>query len=816
MTTVGGEMWRLAVRRKAYVAVPMCASVAVAWLVANAKPPEYVAEATLALQSRQVEVIKTDAVVSRLPQDGAALRTELDVIGSRSMAEHVAERLDLVNEPKFHEALNLPHSPWRQVTAKLRSAVMSASANGDRDAGAGKTGGGADGPLSGATGDPDRDSNKDDADPRRAGHAGAVDWLLSRLHVVNDGRSLTIGVSFRSHDPDLAARIANAFAASYLDDQLETKVQATRMASAWLNERLKDMRRDLEASEAAVQRFRNEMGLVEARGTTVAGQQVNELNSQLVAARAERAQARALLRTAAERGRDGKAMADLPAVLNSTAVQTLWARLYDVQTKLDQERDRWRGPIQTSVTSELESEMASIKRQLDGEIARVVAGLENEAKAAAEKEAQIEAALRIAENRFGESEAKVRLNQLEREADANRAIYESFLNRYKETIEQAALATPDARLISLAKPPVSPAGPRRLPILMLGLVGGVGLGGALAFARERLDRSVRYVAEIEEIAGAPVVGLLPPVGTKGGGGAPLKRARAARRFKEALHRAQAVLRLSAGSTSGPKVIMVTSALPGEGKTWFCLTLARSLAMSGRRVLILDFDLKQSCLRRLCRNGKHRGSFSDVICGRLALSEAADVGDGFGVHCLDGRNTVRGQPEIELSDLEMLMRRGQIEYDAVILDTPALNVAADAAVIASLSEVNLLLVRWGKTSRQAMSSAVRFFCLCDAALDGVVVADVDPRKYAQYDRLPFYAPLFKPRVAPEVPSVASPGGSGATVRSTFRAGAASSSRSSQAVAPSARVMQAWIHWAAASSRQAKPDEHPEGKARHEPT
>lgn len=783
MTTVGEELLRILARQKMLIAVPLCAGVGLAWLVASAQPPQYVANASLALHARQVQVIETDAVVSRLPQESAALRTELDVLSSRFMAERVAQQLDLANDPAFLHELNRPSSRWLQVAAMLRPATANASIDRSADSGLEQNG-----PSGGTLEDPAQDSGHGARQPN-VDHTVAVNWLLSGLGVTNDGRSLTIGVSFRSHNPELAARVANAFAQSYLDDQMETKVQATRSASAWLNQRLTDMRRELEASEAAVQQFRHEAGLAEAGGTTLASQQASELNSQLVSARAERARAESRSRAAEELAGDESAFANLTDVLGSSAVQELRSRLYDVQTELDQQRDRWRGRAGESVMAERQAEAASLRRQIDEEIARVIASLKSETRAAAEREAQIEAALRaVDESRFSKSEAMVRLNQLQREADASRSIYESFLNRYKETIEQVALAMPDARLISSAETPGTPSGPRRLPILLLGLVGGAGFGGALAFVREKLDRRVRRGSEIEEITGAPIVGVLPPAGGALAPGAPPAKSRrhalAAGRFTAALHRAQAVLQLSHGSTTGPQVVLVASASPGDGKTWFSLTLARSLANGGMRVLVLDFDHQQSCLKSLCQSERH-GDLGDVVHGRLALNEAVSVDGGSGVHCLGCRDELAAsESQIDLAALRMLISRARIEYDAVIVDTPALATSADAAVLSSIADANLLLVRWGKTSRQAMSSVLRFLRLCDVPVDGVIMTEVDLHQYLRYDRLSDDAPFFQPHGAPVKPRIALPGVSGAT-RPSPRTVAASS-RSFQAVAPSGQA------------------------------
>jgi uncharacterized protein involved in exopolysaccharide biosynthesis/Mrp family chromosome partitioning ATPase len=748
MTTPLGEYLRIAVRRKVLIGASMGIAVGTAWLVASAKPPHYVAEAVLALDSRKVQIIETDAVVSRLPQDAAAFRTELDVLSSRSMAERVADRLDLVQDSGFLRELGLPRSSWRQILAILRPAKARDSlAEGSDQSGF----------DSEAAGEPAGDL-KDDAQQPSISRIDAVDWLLGGLRVTNDGRSLTIGVSFQAQDPELAARIANSFAQSYLDDQLEMKLQATHDASAWLSQRLVDMRQKLETSEAAVQQFQHDAGLIETAGTTITGQQLVELNSQLIVARSERAQAESRTRMATELARTGGGGADLSDVLGSTAVQTLRTQLYEVQTKLDEQRNHWRGALQASSTTTLEAQKASLTRQINEEIARVVASLMNEARAAREKEAELEAALRAIESRFGESGVNVaHLNQLQREADANRTIYESFLKRYKETIEQVELATPDARLISSAEPPREPAGPKRLPILILGFIGGAGISAALALLLERLDNRVRRASELEEMTGAPVVGVLPrgnkkriasekELQSRSRSGLPCSQ------VSDALHQVQVALRLSRGGGSGPKVIMVISATLDESKAGFSSSLACSLASNGLRVLLIDINGRQADSRTLHDN-EVRGSLADVIEGRLSLEEAVGIDPVSGVHVLSGvGEPLQGRLQRDLSGFRMVMNQARMDYDAVVVDTLTV---AEAAVVGSLTDANLLLVRWGMTSRDVIRSGLRFLRLCDVAIDGVIMTDVDLQRYAQYNEIADNAPTFQPGLAPATPPVSPP-------------------------------------------------------------
>jgi polysaccharide biosynthesis transport protein len=696
----------IAARRKAVIALPIAAAAASAYLVASSLPPQYAAEAIMALDERMVQVIEIDSVVSRLPRDDAALRTELDALTSRSMAARVAERLDLVHDPEFLRQLYAPHSTWQRLTVMLQEALHRFV------------------PSVGA------------ASPEPAalvatppGQSTAINWLLGGVRASNDGRSFTIHLSFVSQSAELSARVANAFADGYLADQIELKVRATRDASAWLRGRLEEMRRELEASEAAVQRFRREADLLEVSGATMAAQQLSELNSQLVSARTERLQLEARLqsvRQIAQNGRNADASSD---ILTSPTIQALRLEL----SQANAEAQPFRGELgpRHPTTIALESRLTSLSRQLAFEIESARRSLENEVVAARNQEAELDAMLRATKGQYGEAgESFVSLNQLQRESEANRALYESLLKRYKETIEQETLATSDARLLSRAVPPDVPSGPRRLPILVLGFATGAGIGAALAIALEWSDRSVRRISEIEDITGLSVFGVLPSVAGWKSTPEEVILSQPSAPFSEALRRAHAVFRLSR-STTAVKVIMITSAASGDGKTSFCVASARALAMRGLRVLVVDADLHRPRVAGAfgCEASFHIG---DVIRGRLPLEEAV---------CTDVRSGAHFLAAVpECTDTEFILQSGRFaaiiecvrdQYDLVIVDTPPLLPAADAASVGVFADANLFLVRWGRTPRADVMAALRFLSLCQIAADGIIMTQVNLRRQAKY-------------------------------------------------------------------------------------
>ncbi|MFC7053948.1 GumC family protein [Hansschlegelia quercus] len=407
-------------------------------IVFAATPNRYVAEAVVALDARKVQVITLDSVVSRLPQDSPVLRTELDLIASRSMAEKVVDRLGLADAAPADKSETSWASWW--------------------------------------------DSPPPSGGEARSFRAKAVDGLVSRLRVNNDGRSYTIFIYFDAADPAFAAKAVNAYAAVYLEHQIAVQTQATQSASDWLGVKVAELGTKLEASEGAVEDFRRQANLMEANGVTSEGQRLAGINVELAAARSQRAGAEARLSAARDLGPEGLQNASFTEALGSPSIQALRSRAAEIGRDI--------GEIEAagaSMSADLPAQriqLAAVRTQIDGEIALVLASLANEVEVARRKEKALETETAKIEAAVArESAGRVQLNKLQREAVANRTIYESFLNRYKQTIEQQGLASPDATLLSSAEVPTRPASPRLLPLLALGMAVGALVGAGLAKLR---------------------------------------------------------------------------------------------------------------------------------------------------------------------------------------------------------------------------------------------------------------------------------------------------------------------------------------------
>jgi polysaccharide biosynthesis transport protein len=694
-------------RHKIIILLPMVLIAGAAWLIASATPPRFVAHAVLALDARKVQIVEHE-IVSRLPQENAALRTELDVIGSRSAAEEVADRLALTSDTEVLNEVGEVDSLWQNLACDAQQALPSwfrwiaeicpAPASSTMST------------LS---------------------RSQVADWIVGNLKVSNDGRSLTIGVNFTSESPALAERIANGVAETYLDDQVRTKAASTVKARDWLHEQLNNMRRELEISEAAVDDFRRQSGLNETTGATLPSQRLAELNQQLVAARSDRARAEAKLQAARESD-----PATVHEVLASPVIQVLRRELVQVNSDIAME-----SPYSTFYKLKaLQDRAAVVRKQMNQEMTRILASLPGEVQAARKREADLTQAIEGMESQASSAaHSRFQLNQLQREADANRSMYESFLSRFREATQQEGLASPDARLISRAELPAAPSYPNELRFLLVGTIGGLAVGGALAFFRHGFDLRIRQASEVEMATGIPVFGCLPKVSWWRGvlpQDYPVKDPRS--RFCAALARVHIALR-APKTSDRTQVILVTSAQPGEGKTSFCIGLARSLAKSGIRVLVIDADPYRSQVPSLFGASKFQG-FAPTV------NQPARLGD---IVQADPKSAAHFTAAPKEDDLHLLIHSGGFTtlledarraYDIVIIDTPPVMTSADAALIGRFVDTALFLVRWGRTSWGEMTAAIGFLRLCRVGLDGIVIVGGDTGsagygQVASYDTAP---------------------------------------------------------------------------------
>ncbi|KQY26670.1 GumC family protein [Rhizobium sp. Root482] len=650
-------------------------------------PPRYMAETVLALDVRKLQALPTESVVSALPQESPVLRTEIDIIGSRMMAERVLQSLFDAGTPQGGEVLSPDAAATMEPGPRLKEARRI-----DQTVGA-------------------------SLDLTRP---AIIHDLMTNVRAVNDGRSYTIYISFRSGSPQYAAAVANAYGEAYIAYQLDLKTSATRRVSEWLGSRLVSLRSTLEESERKATTFREASGLVKANGLTLQSQQIGALNVELAAMRGRLAVSTARLETAVSAVATGDDGLSLTEVLASPTIQQLRveeARISRSVTEIEES-----GATKNPQITTLRSQLASIRRQIVKETHQIIGSLRNEISVSQRQQAGLESSLQEMQDAMSKtSESLVHADQLDREASANRAIYESYLTRYKQTIEQDGIATAEARVISRAMRPTRPASPNFTLWMLIGAIAGTGAGMSLALLRHLTDRSVRSIATLAEKTGLAVVGRIPGLSTADKSVAATLITDSHSPFGDAFADLQASLRLKRKSAEG-YVIALTSATPATGKSFVTANLARSLAAMGTRTIVVDANLRTPTIAAEFRIA------AEPMLERVVL-------DGLPVEMAirrDGRSAAdilcsaaSGLPAdfiLGKAQFAALIAMLRSRYDVVLIDMPALSIGCDAVGIALLSDATLMVVGMERVDYPGLAERIRSLRLAGVDIVGVVAND----------------------------------------------------------------------------------------------
>lgn len=710
------DLLRILRRRRMTIIMTVVTLTALAGIVSSLLVPKFTAQAEIMINARASRVVNMQAVLDDLPNDVTTIETQIRMIRSRHYAERVAEQLGL--RPGF-ASMHQPAAPELWLDSMRASAYVLAQrwmperwliTTGTA------------GQLAPA---PPPTSAQEAYAPD-----AVVDDLLDNLRVDVDGTLVTIG--FTAADPDEAARIANAYAVQYVDDQLRDKTAATEQAASWLGRRIQELREDLSRSENAIAAFRADNDLMDLGGQTAAARLVADITSQLSVIQSERTAKEARLKTLQSlRSQEGNYQHVLEMV-QSPVIDALREQDIKLAAQLAQLSSEFgeRHPEIVRLTADRESVARSLRREVDS----VIGGLQREVGLLRAREQEIHARFDQAQSTAVISkQAEVRLRDLEREAEANRALYATFLARYKETNEQKNLIRPDARVVALATVPTVASFPRIPLVVAGGFVTSMLLGTLLAFLAEQLDGKLRSADQIERLLGIRNLGMVPKVGGLGRRPGALQQylhKKPLSAYAESVREVEGAIKLAATGSSS-SVILVTSSLPNEGKTTFALSLATAAALSGVRTVVLDLDFRNpSVFKQLASS--QAPDLTEYLTGSCSYQEVVQVDDRLpNLHALPVKRPARSPTTIvaspRLGELITLLRS---QYDWVVLDTPPLLGLTDVKAMARHADHVVYAVRWGKTTDEIALNGLRALRDARANLLGSVLTQVNLRRHAR--------------------------------------------------------------------------------------
>ncbi len=553
-------------------------------------------------------------------------------------------------------------------------------------------------------------------------HATTVEKLRGGLKIARLGTTYVIGVTATAKNPDRSALIANTVAGMVVDDQSRLRSGSTTDAAAFLDDKLDALRQRLHTAETATAALKAKLNITDAgQGSTLQERRISELTQQLVLAGARAAEAKARFDEVKAAG--GNAANVLPASLQ-TAVLSALRQDYARLTRQVAEQGAIYGDRYPEVQS-LKAQVTDLKRQIAAEVGRMVASTRTDAQEASARLTTLNAALAAAQADSGrQGNDRVKLDEIDREAKADRAVYEQLLDRQKQLSELRGLQPSDIRIVSSALPPAQPSRPK-LPVLLvafstLGLLAGL----ALAIMREAFRGTVVTRSQAEKLIGVEVAGIVPRVAPRAerGAGMPAMPPDIGPWMDD-------LRRVAAPRVPGQcRVVLVTSARSGEGKTVLSRNLARSLAQGGDRVLLIEASTPDQTLApprfglldivsQEC--GPERGfvdmshlGYTRLPFGRLQI---ADPGS------LDGM--------LGTARLSKAIRHCRSQFDSIVIDGPAVFEAGYATTLAASADLSLMVIEWDSTDSAEVSKALDRLRPDYAAL---VFNKVNLDRYAGYE------------------------------------------------------------------------------------
>ena len=558
-----------------------------------------------------------------------------------------------------------------------------------------------------------------------------IDDFLGGLSINPIRNSRIVEIRYDSTDPVFASAAANALAKAYIRQNHELKFSSSKDAGDWLADRLAEQKRAVQTSEAALQAFREKNGAVSVadNASNIVVQRLTDLNSALTKAKTERINKEALHEQLLAADANGT-IDTFPAVLASDYIQKLKSELADLQRQQSQLEKRY---------GDLKPEMINIRAAVQGadaklrnEIGKVVASVNGEYQTALAQERELQSALNaqktetLSLNRRG-----IEFGVLQREADSNRQIYESLMQRTKETDLSAELRTTNVRVVDLAevpRAPISPNAPRDISLLFVtSLVLAIGL----AFFTEYLDSRLKTPQDLKTHLGIPFLGMIPVVSKGKDRTNPLVNNGVPPNFSEAFKTVRTNV-LFSSAEAGLRSLVVTSAGPGEGKSLVSANLGVALAQAGQRVLLIDTDMRRPRVHEIFDVAQEPG-LSNLLTGNAKASDVIRKSPEVpGLWLLSAGHIPPNPAELlgsrRYNDFLVSL---EDHFDWAILDTPPVLVVADGLIVANEATGVVFVVGADQTSRHAARTAVEQLETASANVVGAVLNRADTRRNPHY-------------------------------------------------------------------------------------
>jgi capsular exopolysaccharide synthesis family protein len=668
--------------------------------------PQFRANSILLIEDKHPPVLSFSQILDTSDGGSEYLQTQLALLQSRGLAERVVRKLNLTDEPLFdpRQHAESAFAP-KAILRKLGLADLIPGLVPEDDANAGPT------------------------------EAQVFDIVTQRLRDEIEpallGKSKLMAIGVELPNPELAAKIANAVAEGFIDSQLDASLDVSLATTNWMNSRLEELRGKLKTAEDTLQKYRESEGLVDVDGVaTISANELSMTGTKMIDARRARAEAESQFRQVQSLSTAGDLdrLASVPAVLGHPLIQQFKADVARAQAKVEEMSRRYgdKHPAMVAARSDLSAATASLQAQVQ----LVVAGIERNYQLAQANENSLRSSFNSNKAQIQDiSRKEFKLRELQREVDTNRSLYETFLTRLKETAATSDMNSANARIVDRAIVPTKPSKPKKPLIVSIAAVLAAVLGIGLTLLFEAMNNSFKSTEDVESKLNVPVLGVVPLVPKK-------NRHQVAHLFEDNVNKAFSesirTLRTSLVLTdldSPRKIVLVTSSVPGEGKSSIASNLAFSVAHI-EKVLLIDADLRRPTMARNFDFPVGTPGLANLIAGTAKLDECIRT---VGNVDMMPAGMVPPNPQELLSSarltniLELLKTR----YQRIIIDSPPTMAVSDSKLLATSCDALIYVVRAEHTSIPMVQKGMGQLLQNNAPITGVVLNQVDLSKTSKY-------------------------------------------------------------------------------------
>jgi len=680
---------RIALRRRYVILGAIAACILLGLIVTLLMTPKYTATATIEISRESSQVTNIQGVERETSvADQEFYQTQYGLLESRSLSERVATQLRLVDDPKFYERFGVSH---KETAFQMVDGRYAASGRAARQRVAGQV-------------------------------------LRDHLNVSPTRLSRLVDIRFTSPDAEFSARVVNAWSESFIQTNLERKVQATSYGRNLLQRQLAQQKERLDQSQrqlvgyASQERIINLPAQQNGDGSTaersIVADDLASINAALSQATAERIASEARYH---EVGRAGAS----PEALRNQAINSLRQRRAELAA--DYQRLMTQFEPGYPAARSIQSQINQLDRSITSEERRVSGSLEADYRSAVERERGLQARVEQLKGSYLDLRRRsIQYNIFQQEVDTNRALYEGLLQRFKEIGVAGGVGVNNIAIVDQAEVPQKPSSPRLLINLAIALLAGLGIGALLAFTLEQMDEAIADPGEIERRLGLPLLGSVPKVEGTTPREALLDR-------KSDLVDAYLAVQTNLAFTTEhgvPRSLSVTSTRPAEGKSTTALALATMLARGGKRVILIDGDMRSPSVHHLGNVVNDRG-LSNFLAGQDAIGPLIFEMTDLGISAMAAGPIPPNAAELLTGTrLSVLIERLHEDFDHVVIDSPPVMGLADAPLIANRVEGVVYAVESHGIRSTLVKTALARLASANAHIVGGVLTKFESRK-AQY-------------------------------------------------------------------------------------